>query len=197
MKAFITSRGKASVESCGDHVFLSCSKVRIFVATHVPSYGRWYQHLSTRLSTRTGDLVQQDRAATLKILHKLLEMYEQEWLYHRFEIDLEVLSAARFLIITCCGGMQGYEAVWTDPSAHCYDVSYCEYLEDFSAISWPLMGRFKSRNGVADCYMIPITGVTCSGIQVFVSQGGQLDQNPQRTFFSILAYTLSPLFHMV
>ena len=33
---------------------------------------------------------------------------------------------------------------------------------------WSLVGRFKARNGVANCYMIPIAGETCLGIKVFV-----------------------------
>ena len=55
--------------------------------------------------------------------------------------------------------MRGYEAVWTDLSALRYDISYCESLGDFEAVSWPIVGRFKARNGVADCCMIPIAGV--------------------------------------
>ena len=98
-----------------------------------------------------GNEVCQDRAYTLPLLHKLLEMYEQDWADNRFAINLQVISAAMFLIITCCGGMQGYEAVWTDLSALQYDILYCESLEDFEAVSWPIVGRFKTRNGVADC----------------------------------------------
>ncbi len=48
-----------------------------------------------------------------------------------------------------------------------YDVAYCEATEDESAVSWPIVGWFKARHGVLDCYMIPIVGLTCSGIQFF------------------------------
>ena len=48
-----------------------------------------------------------------------------------------------------------------------YDVAYCEAAEDELAVSWPIVGQFKARQGVRDCYMIPIAGLTHSGIQFF------------------------------
>ena len=168
LRGFMTVLAEASVELRGDLVFSSCSKAGRLVATRAPSEGRWFQHFNSGMSARMGNEVRQDRAYTLVLLHKLLEMYEQDWEDNKFAIDLHTLSAAMFLVITCCGGMRGYEAVWTDLSALRYDVAYCESLEDYSAVSWPLVGRFKARNGVADCYMIPIAGKTNSGIEVFV-----------------------------
>ena len=40
-------------------------------------------------------------------------------------------------------------------------------MEDCTAISWPIVGQFKSHDGIAGCYMIPIAGVTNSGIKFF------------------------------
>jgi hypothetical protein len=73
-----------------------------------------------------------------------------------------------FLLVLSLGGMQGFEVVWTNLAALCYDMSYCEAAEDETAVSWPIVGGFKARHGVLDCYMIPIAGVTRSGIQFFV-----------------------------
>ena len=39
--------------------------------------------------------------------------------------------------------------------------------EDETGVSWPIVGRFKGRHGVLDCFMIPIAGTTSSGIQFF------------------------------
>ena len=68
---------------------------------------------------------------------------------------------------SCLGGMRGYEVVWTDLGALRYDLQYCEDLGDQSAVSWPVVGRFKARGGIADCYMVPIAGETRSGIRFF------------------------------
>ena len=55
----------------------------------------------------------------------------------------------------------------TDLAALRYDVGYYEDLEDYSAVSWPIVGRVKSNRGVAGCYMVPISGLTQSGIPFF------------------------------
>jgi len=114
-----------------------------------------------------GDIISQDRAYTLEILLKLLAMYETSWNLQGLEMTLHELSACMLLLLTCLGGMRGYEGVWTDLAALRYDVEYCEGLDDFSAISWPILGRFKAHNGSLGCYMIPIVGTTNSGITFF------------------------------
>jgi len=142
IRGFMTVLAEASVELRGDLVLSTCGKAGRLVATRAPSEGRWFQHFTTGMGARMGNEVRQDRAYTLALVHKLLEMYEQDWEDNKFNIDLQTLSAAMFLIITCCGGMRGYEAVWTDLSALRYDVAYCEAQGDYSAVSWPLVGRW-------------------------------------------------------
>ena len=72
-----------------------------------------------------------------------------------------------FLLLTCLGGMRGYEAVWIDLSALRYDVEYREEADDYVAVAWPIVGRFKSHHVVESCYMIPIDGTTDLGIRFF------------------------------
>ena len=112
-------------------------------------------------------MVSQDRAYTIEVLLALLEMFEEEWQRHYLQIPLVAICACMFLLVSSLGGMRGFEVVWTNLAALRYDLSYCELREDDSAVSWPIVGRFKARHGVLDCYMIPIAGVTASGIQFF------------------------------
>ncbi len=63
--------------------------------------------------------------------------------------------------------MRGFEVIWTNLAALRYDIAHFESAEDDSAVSWPIVGRFKGLHGILDCYMIPIAGVTSSGIQFF------------------------------
>ena len=71
------------------------------------------------------------------------------------------------LLVTCLGGMRGYEAVQTDLGALIYDAVHCLDHNDDSAVAWHIVGRFKPQNGVLDCFMIPIAGTTRSGIKFF------------------------------
>ena len=70
------------------------------------------------------------------------------------------ICAAMFLLVSCPGGMRGYKVVWTDLGALWYNLTYCGDMEGKYVVSWPVVGQFKARRGVADCYMIPITGTT-------------------------------------
>jgi hypothetical protein len=72
-----------------------------------------------------------------------------------------------FLLVASLGGMRGFEVMWTDLAALRYDLDYCKDSGDLSAVSWPIVGRFKSHNGILGCYMIPIAGKTKSGINFF------------------------------
>lgn len=139
-----------------------------FILSRAPSEGRFYQRFETGINARMGDVVSQDRAYSIEVLLKLLEMFEEEWESHGLSIPLNTMCAAMFLLVSSLGGMRGFEVVWTDLAALRYDLQYCEDLDDESVVSWPVVGRFKARNGVLDCYMIPIAGTTAnSGIRFF------------------------------
>ena len=82
-----------------------------------------------------GDIVQQDRAYSLEVVHKLLGMFENEYTDFGDAMPYAHISACMFLLVTCLGGMRGYEAVWTDLAALRYDVEYCESQDDYTAVT--------------------------------------------------------------
>ena len=82
-----------------------------------------------------GDVVKQDRAFTMPVLHRLLAMYESEYEEEGLEMSHESLSSCMFLLCACLGGMRGFEVVWTDLAALRYDVGYCEEMDDHSVIA--------------------------------------------------------------
>ena len=158
---------EASPESGGDITLSAGGKGGRYTATCNPTEGGFFQRLTTGMCARIGDVVDQDKAYTLAVVHKLLGMFEAEWGDLGLDMPEASISACMFLLVTCLGGMRGYEAVWTDLATLRYDVGYCEDLEDYSAVSWPIVGRFKSNRGVAGCYMVPISGLTQSGFPFF------------------------------
>jgi hypothetical protein len=152
----------------GADITLSTGSVKgRYVATMCPSESRWYQRFETGIAIRIGDVVSQDRAFTLDVLLELVRMYEDEWNQWGNAIPLNKICACMFLLVSCLGGMRGFEVMWTDLAALRYDVRYCLDRNDKSGISWPVIGRFKARDGFLDCYMIPIAGKTKSGINFF------------------------------
>ena len=166
-RATLTVLWEASPESGADIVMSSGGIKGRFVASHAPSEGCWFQQFMTGCQARMGDVVGQDRAYTTAIIHALLAMYEKEWEELGEEMPVISICSLMFLMVSCLGGMRGYEVVWTDLGALSYDLDYCESLGDESAVSWPVVGRFKARGGIADCYMVPIAGTTKSGMRFF------------------------------
>lgn len=63
----------------GEDIVLSAAALKgRFIATKAPAEGRWYQFFTAGVRARMGDVVAQDRAYTIEVLHALLEMYEEE-----------------------------------------------------------------------------------------------------------------------
>ena len=46
-------------------------------------------------------------------------------------------------------------------------VWYCEELDDYEPVSWPVTGRFKNEEGMWGHYCIHIAGVSGSGVEIF------------------------------
>jgi hypothetical protein len=111
----------------------------------------------------------QDRAYSLELIHELLTRFEFEWERQQEEGDIDMLwlSAVMFLLVSCFGGMRGYEVVWTDLAALLHDISRCENEEDYTGVGWPLVGRFKMEGGGAGGHVIPKAGTTKSGVEFF------------------------------
>ena len=158
---------RSSPDSQSDLVFSSASARGRFIATKCPSESWWYSRFSSGINARMGDVVDQDRAYTLEVILALLEMYELEWEKDGLGMPLNSMYSCMFLLVSCLGGMRGYEVVWTDLAALRYDLNYMESRGDKSAIAWPIVGRFKARNGVLDCFVVPIAGTTKSGIKFY------------------------------
>jgi hypothetical protein len=152
----------------GSDIVLSSGGVKgRYIATLCPSEGRWYSLFTSGIAVRKGDIVHQDRAYTLEVVHAIIGMFEKQFQEEGFEMPVRDFEAAMFFIATCTGGFRGYETVWTDLGALRYDLEFCEDNADESAVAWPVTGRFKNERGAWNHYMIPIAGVTGSGIRVF------------------------------
>ena len=151
----------------GSHITLSSlNRGGRLVATLAPSESCWYEKFS-RGGRSNGRCGVQDLAYTIEVLLELIVYYVREWRKEDLSISLHVISACMFLMVSCLGRIWGFKVVWTDLAMLKHDLSHCEALEDFSAMSWPIVGRFKGHDGKLSCYMISIAGKTNSGIPFF------------------------------
>lgn len=134
-----------------------------------PTHKTFFEHFARGFRIRTGVMTRQDRAYSLELVHEMLERFENEWTRQedRQEVDLKWISAVMFFLVSCFGGMRGYEVVWTDLAALLHDIERCEQEEDFTGVGWPLVGRFKMEGGGVGGHVIPIAGTTKSGVEFF------------------------------
>ena len=112
-KAYTVIR-EASPESGCDITLSAGGKGGRYTAICSPTEGNFFLRLTTGVCARIGDVVDQDKAYTLAVLLRLLDMYEAEWGDLGMAMLEEHLSVCMFLLVTCLGGMQEYEAVLTD-----------------------------------------------------------------------------------
>jgi hypothetical protein len=150
----------------GADICFSSTKQRYF-ATRCPSQSQWFEHFTKGLRIRTGVLTRQDRAYTMDVVHEVLRMFENEWEELDGDPPLLWISAVTFFLASCLGGMRGFEVVWTDLAALIHDMRRLEEDDDDSGIGWPIVGRFKAEGGGVGGHVIPIAGVTSSGIEFY------------------------------
>lgn len=84
-----------------------------------------------------GDVVRQDRAYTIQVVLAVVEDFEIEWQDLGYAMPVSSMNACLFFLVSCLGGMRGFEVVWTDLAALRYDLAYCDEQDDHSAVSWP------------------------------------------------------------
>eukprot|EP00804_Cyclotella_cryptica_P022727 CCRYP_012512-RA/>CCRYP_012512-RA protein AED:0.45 eAED:0.45 QI:0/0/0/1/0/0/2/0/209 len=64
----------------GGDMVLSAGNVKgRYVLSRNPTESRWFELFTRGMSVRKGDVVEQDRAYSIEVLHELIRMYEDEW----------------------------------------------------------------------------------------------------------------------
>ncbi len=113
-----------------------------------------------------GQLVKQDRAVSLELMHALCSLLEQEWeAASDIKSRSQVARLGAYSVIAFCGSFRGPEVFMTDLFGL---IKYGEErltAGDKEYVMIPLLGRFK--NEVGDQYhLTPLIATTRSGLNV-------------------------------
>lgn len=113
-----------------------------------PTHSTWFERFAKGCLSRMGQIVKQDMAISLPVLHALLELLEEEWnLVESLGDRSLVASLGAFSVIAFCGSFRGPEVFLVDL------YGLCKYLEDgtgtvgVECVIIPLLGRFKNEIG--------------------------------------------------
>jgi hypothetical protein len=133
-----------------------------------PTNTLWFERFSKGSLSRMGQVVRQDRAISLELMHALCSVLEQEWARApelRHKTQIACLGA--YCVIAFCGSFRGNEVFMTDLHGLIKYGSDNLLVAGKEYVMIPLLGRFK--NEVGDQYhLTPLIAVTKSGLQVKV-----------------------------
>jgi len=110
-----------------------------------------------------GNETRQDKAISIGVMHELMRLFEED--FKQGDMSRDDVSAANMCIQGFCGGMRGYEVMFTDLKGLRHDQEQRVIRQQSDGIGWPLVGRFKMEGGAFGNHIVPIAGVTKSGLQ--------------------------------
>lgn len=160
LNAFMASlAGTSSLRTVGG------DRTKYFL-TDSPTQSLFFERFSRGCLCRMGQIVKQDWAIPLPVVHALLETLESDWteaqkLGRRDQELIGMLGA--YVVIAFCGSFRGNEVFLADMHGA------AKYLiaRDLppNTVIIPLLGRFKGKTGER-YHLTPLAAVTSSGIQV-------------------------------
>jgi len=113
-----------------------------------------------------GQVVKQDWAIPLPVMHALLDTLEADWatsqLFNQREKEMISMLGA-YVVIAFCGSFRGNEVFLADMHGTMKYLTAGDVAADTVII--PLLGRFKGETGER-YHLTPLEAITSSGIQV-------------------------------
>jgi len=131
-----------------------------------PTHSQWFEKFSRGCLSRMGQVVKQDRAVSLELMHAVLDLLESEWDQAsdtRYKSAIARLGA--YSVIAFCGSFRGPEVFLVDL------FGLRKYLEENLSVDGkpyviiPLLGRFKNELG-EQYHLTPLIATTKSGLRV-------------------------------
>jgi hypothetical protein len=135
--------------------------------TDCPTNSLWFERFARGCLSRMGQIVKQDRAVSLGLMHALCQLFEDEWLQaDNLLARSRTASLAAWSVICFCGSFRGPEMFLVDMhglAKYAASDRFCEGRREFVIV--PLLGRFKNELG-EQYHLTPLAAVTRSGLQV-------------------------------
>jgi len=132
-----------------------------------PTNSLWFERFTRGCLSRMGQIVKQDMAVSLRVMHAMLQLLEESWSQSRGDERRCMLLAnvGAYITIAFCGSFRGPEVFLVDLFGL---RKYFEMNPSYEGVDYvviPLLGRFKGENGLA-YHLTPLAAETQSGIKV-------------------------------
>jgi len=131
-----------------------------------PTNTLWFERFSKGCLSRMGQIVRQDRAISLELMHALCSLLNQEWeVAENHKVRSQIAALGAYSVIAFCGSFRGPEVFLTDLHGL---IKYGEerlLAAGKEYVIIPLLGHFKNEIGDQH-HLTPLIAVTKSGLRV-------------------------------
>ena len=135
--------------------------------TSCPSYSLWFERFIVGMHKRMGDVVHQDKAVTLEVIHKLVEGLEEDYLEGKTYREKEkIADIAVFILGSFLGGLRGEETLRIVLGEAREFLEEGEANGKHSHVVLPLRGRFKGEDGEGYHLVVVSARPTNSSLQL-------------------------------
>jgi hypothetical protein len=134
------------------------------LTTNCPSYGMWYDRFMVGFYKRVGELLVQDTAISIEILHAVQTNLEDDWSRCDTMVDrLRVAELGFIFVVGFCTGLRGEELMMID-LAGCLKHQSEALAHKTPHVVIALWGRFKGVKGEA-YHLMPVVQKTATGLR--------------------------------
>ena len=134
--------------------------------TNCPTQSLWFERFAKGCLYRMGEVVKQDLAISIGVMHALMKLFEVEWTQVTdAAVKSELASIALYCVIAFCGSFRGHEVFLVDLFGL---LKYEESLSkagDRSHCVIPLLGKYKGETGER-YHLTPLAYTTKTGLQL-------------------------------
>jgi hypothetical protein len=130
-----------------------------------PTNSPWFERFSRGCLSRMGQIVKQDRAVSLELMHVFLGLLEQEWEAASARERIALADVGAYATFAFCVSFRGPEVFLVDLHGLLKYTEENLQVNGKAFIIIPLLGRFKIELG-DQYHLTPLIAETRSGIKV-------------------------------
>jgi hypothetical protein len=126
----------------------------------------WFERFAKGCLSQMGQVVKQDRAISLEVMHQLMENLEGEWTQATHTERSVIARLGAFCLIAFCGSFRGPELFLVDLlGLHKYGKAELRTTGGKEYVIFPLLGRFKNELG-EQYHFTPLIAETSLGLKI-------------------------------
>ncbi len=165
LRAAYTNVYMASVVRASSLRTISRDRAKNFL-NECPTHSLWFERFAEGCLGHMGQIVKQDMAISLPVMHALMKSFEEDWSRAtRLSDKHHIARLAAFSVTAICGSFRGPEVFLVDLFGLRKYLTEVKVSGETEFVVIPLLGHFKNEVG-EQYHLTPLAAVTTSGFNV-------------------------------